>query len=126
MLKTIELILGLKNMSLFDLIANDMRNSFQAQPDLTPYTVQVPKQSLYEVNPSMQSLSGQARRDAEASLRMNFSVLDAAPTEKLNRILWRDAKGWNAPYPRVTHAVLRLIQMISMTMRKKTGTNVDK
>jgi len=105
MLKTIELILGLKNMSLFDLIANDMRNSFQAQPDLTPYTVQVPKQSLYEVNPSMQSLSGQARRDAEASLRMNFSVPDAAPTEKLNRILWRDAKGWNAPYPKVTHAV---------------------
>jgi YVTN family beta-propeller protein len=105
MLKTIELILGLKNMSLFDLIANDMRNSFQTQPDLTPYTVQVPKQSLYEVNPPMQSLSGQARKDAEASLQMNFSIPDAAPTEKLNRILWRDAKGWNAPYPKVAHAI---------------------
>jgi hypothetical protein len=49
-------------MSLFDLIANDMRNSFQAQPYLTPYTVQAPKQSLYEVNPPMQSLSGKHER----------------------------------------------------------------
>lgn len=105
MLKTIELILGLKNMSLFDLIANDMRNSFQPHPDLTPYTVQVPKQSLYEINPPLQSLSGQARRDAQASLQMNFSIPDAAPTEKLNRILWRDARGWNTPYPKVVHAV---------------------
>src|SRR6516162_5775056 len=72
MLKTIESILGFKNMSLFDLIANDMRNSFQPQPDLTSYSVQVPKQSLFEVNPPLQSLLGQARRDAEASLHMNF------------------------------------------------------
>jgi YVTN family beta-propeller protein len=105
MLKTIELILGLKNMSLFDLIANDMRNSFQSQPDLTPYTVQVPRQSLFEVNPPMQSLAGQARKDAEASLKMNFSIPDAAPTEKLNHILWRDARGLEVPYPKVAHAV---------------------
>ena len=36
MVKTIELILGLPTMSLFDLIANDMRNSFQATPEFTP------------------------------------------------------------------------------------------
>jgi hypothetical protein len=30
---------------------------------------------------------------------MNFSVPDAAPTERLNRILWADSKGWNKPYP---------------------------
>ncbi|HEY0263494.1 MAG TPA: alkaline phosphatase family protein [Granulicella sp.] len=105
MLKTMELILGLKNMSLFDLIANDMRNSFQSTPDLTPYTVQVPKQSLYELNPPLQSLAGQARKDAEASMHMNFVIPDAAPTEKLNRILWRDARGTNSPYPKVKQAV---------------------
>ncbi len=38
MLKSIELILGLPTMSLFDLIANDMRNSFTDEADLTPYT----------------------------------------------------------------------------------------
>jgi YVTN family beta-propeller protein len=105
MLKTIELILGLKHMSLFDLIANDMRNSFQPTADLTPYTAEVPRQSLYEVNPPLRSLSGQARKDAEASLRMDFSIPDAAPTEKLNRILWRDARGASTPYPKVRQAM---------------------
>ena len=105
MLKTIELILGLRNLSMFDLIANDMRNSFQDTPDLTPYTVTVPKQSIYEINPPLLALSGQARKDAEASLRMNFSVPDAAPSEKLNRILWRSTRGINSPYPKVTQAV---------------------
>jgi len=105
MLKTIELVLGLKHMSLFDLIANDMRNSFQPKPDLMPYTAEVPRQSLYEVNPPLQSISGQARKDAEASLRMDFTSPDAAPTEKLNRILWRDARGPNVPYPKVKQAI---------------------
>jgi len=105
MLKTIELILGLKHMSLFDLIANDMRNSFQPTPDLTPYTVEIPRQSLYEVNPPLKSLSGQARKDAEASLRMDFTVPDAAPTDQLNRILWRDARGPGVAYPKVKQAI---------------------
>src|SRR5258708_37114743 len=39
-LKTIELILGLPNLSLFDRIANDMRASFQNTPDLTPYAAE--------------------------------------------------------------------------------------
>ncbi len=105
MLKSIELILGLKNLSIFDGIAIDMRNSFQENPDLTPYTVQVPQQSLFEVNPPLQALSGQARKDAEASMRMNFSVPDAAPSGKLNQILWRNARGMKSPYPEVKRAV---------------------
>jgi YVTN family beta-propeller protein len=105
MLKTIELILGLNNLSLFDLIANDMRNSFQDTPDLRPYTVEVPKQSIYETNPPLQAVSGQTRKDAEASLRMNFTVPDAAPAAELSRILWRASKGSAVPYPKVTHAV---------------------
>lgn len=104
MLKTIELIMGLPNLSMFDLIANDMRNSFQDKPDFTPYSVEIPKQSIYEVNAPLQALSGQARKDAEASLHMNFSEPDAAPTENLNRILWRAVRGATAPYPQVQHA----------------------
>ena len=30
---------------------------------------------------------------------------DDAPTEKLNRILWHDARGWNAPYPAVKRSL---------------------
>jgi YVTN family beta-propeller protein len=105
MLKTIELILGLENMSLFDLIANDMRNSFQKEPDLTPYTAREPAYSIYAVNPPLNALVGQKRFDAEASLKMNFSIPDAAPMEKLRQILWRDARGPKAPYPKVPHAL---------------------
>ena len=105
MLKTIELMLGLPTLSVFDLIANDMRNSFQSTPDFTPYTAVTPKQSLEELNPALNSLKGPARQAALASMQMNFNLPDAAPTDKLNRILWRQARGWHTPYPRTRQAV---------------------
>ena len=104
-LKTIELILGLPTLSLFDLIANDMRASFTDTPDFTTYQSVEPKQSLYEMNPQLSSLKGQARRDAIASMKMRFDVPDAAPTETLNRIVWRQVRGANVPYPRVKQSV---------------------
>jgi len=105
MLKTIELILGLPSMSLFDLIANDMRASFTDTPDLTPYSHVVPKQDLYALNPPASALRGEARRAALASARMRWEVPDAAPSEALNRILWHATRGWNTPYPGVRRAV---------------------
>lgn len=98
-LKTIELMLGLPSMSIFDLIANDMRPSFTDEPDLAPYTAVRPQQDLFEINPPAAALSGPARSGALASARMNWRVPDAAPTERLNRILWGAIKGWNKPYP---------------------------
>jgi hypothetical protein len=103
--KTIELILGLPTMSLFDIIANDMRASFHNEPDFTPYTAVTPKQSLEEVNPPATVLRGEARKAALASAKMRFEVPDAAPTDKLNRILWHDVRGWNVAYPGVKRAV---------------------
>jgi YVTN family beta-propeller protein len=105
MVKTIELILGLPTMSLFDLIANDMRNSFTGAPDLTAYQTETPKQSLFEQNPKLQALKGKAREAALDSMRMRFDVPDAAPTERLNRILWHQVRGWNTPYPGARNAV---------------------
>src|SRR5205085_10750034 len=67
MLKTIELMLGLPALSLFDLIANDMRNSFQEEPDFAGLTATLPQQSLFEVNPPLKALRGQARKAAVAS-----------------------------------------------------------
>ncbi|MGH9718870.1 MAG: alkaline phosphatase family protein, partial [Bryobacteraceae bacterium] len=104
-LKTIELILGLPTMSIFDLIANDMRQCFTDEADLTPYSSVRPKQDLFEVNPPLRALSGRARSDAIASQRMNWSVPDAAPTERLNRILWTLIKGPGTPYPLVKRGV---------------------
>ena len=91
-------------MALFDLIANDMRASFQDQPDYTPYVAVQPAQSLDEMNPPAKALRGEARKAAEASAKMRFDVPDAAPTEQLNRIVWHQVRGWGVPYPEVKHA----------------------
>jgi hypothetical protein len=99
MVKTIELILGLPTMSLFDLIANPMNASFQNEPDTAAYAAQTPEQSLYDVNPPLQGLRGPARKAAADSAKMRFDVPDAAPSARLNRILWSAARGWNTRYP---------------------------
>jgi len=112
MVKTIELMLGLPAMSIFDLVATDMRASFIAPneaPNLAPYTALVPTQSLNEVNQQVGSITGphaaERRQAARASARMNFGDPDAAPSERLNRILWHDARGWGKPYPAVQRSL---------------------
>ncbi len=109
MVKTIELILGLPAMSIFDLVATDMRASFTNTPNLTPYSAIEPKQSLLERNRRVGAITGPdaaARKSAAlASARMNFKDPDAAPSEALNRLLWHDAKGWKTPYPTVKRSL---------------------
>jgi YVTN family beta-propeller protein len=97
MVKTIEQIFGVPPMSIFDMIANDMRQSFQSTPDLTPYEAVEPEQSIYELNPNLNALTGQNKLDAIASSKMNWQQPDDIPTEKLNRILWRNAMGTEYP-----------------------------
>jgi YVTN family beta-propeller protein len=104
-LKTIELQLGLPTLSLFDLIANDMRASFTDTPDLTPYRAVTPKQDLFEVNAPVAELEGPARKAALASAAMRWDVPDAVPSALLNRITWHAIKGWEAAYPTPVTAV---------------------
>jgi YVTN family beta-propeller protein len=105
MVKTIELMLGLPTLSLFDLIATDMRASFTTTSDVRSYTAVKPRQSLFERNPSLSAMTGQLRAAAEETMRMRFDVPDAAPTERLNRIVWGLVRGWRQPYPAVQTAV---------------------
>jgi DNA-binding beta-propeller fold protein YncE len=113
MLKTIELILGLPTMSLFDLIAADMRASFTDKPDFTPFIAEKPTHDLFEINPPLKALRGAARRDAEASLKMEFDLPDQAPAGKLNRILWADAKGHQVKYPALMRSIFAPLAMDS-------------
>ena len=101
MVKTIERMLGLPTMSIFDMISDDMRNSFQMTPDDAPYTAVEPKQSIYQMNPSLDALKGPERKAAVASMKMDFNVPDDVPSQTLNRILWHEARGWQVPYPEV-------------------------
>ena len=96
-------------MSLFDLIANDMRAGFHDTPDYTPYAAVQPKQSLDELNPPATGLIGEARKGALASAKMRFDVPDAAPTETLNRILWHNVRGWGTPYPAVKRGAFAIV-----------------
>ena len=112
MVKTIELVLGLPAMSVFDLVATDMRASFIGpgeQPDLTPYTAIQPSVSLFETNVRLGEIRGanaaERRRAARASSRMRFDIPDAAPTDRLNRILWHEARGWATPFPGVRQSL---------------------
>ena len=104
-LKTIELQLGLPTLSLFDLIANDMRASFTDKPDLTPYSAIIPKQDLLELNPQLEALEGARREGAIASAGMRWDVPDAVPSALLNRITWHEVRGWDTPYPEPVSAV---------------------
>jgi hypothetical protein len=99
-------------MSIFDLTANDMRASFADAPDLTPYAAVEPRQDITELVPPVAALEGEARKAALAPLQMEFSVPDAAPSEKLNRIIWHSARGWTTPYPAVQHALFPHCQSI--------------
>jgi YVTN family beta-propeller protein len=110
-LKTIELILGLPTMSIFDLIAHDMRASFVDTPELTPFEAVEPSHDLFETNPPISALRGKAREGAIASARMNWSVPDAVPTERLNRIVWGQIKGWDTPYPAPRRAVFSPLEI---------------
>lgn len=112
MVKTVELMLGLPALSMFDLVATDMHASFigpNEAPDYSPYTGLTPPQSIYDVNQRVGAITGpdaEARRKATAaSGKMNFHEPDAAPTELLNRILWHDARGWNVPYPKIQRSL---------------------
>jgi DNA-binding beta-propeller fold protein YncE len=112
MVKTVELMLGLPALSVFDLTATDMRASFLApdeQPDLTPFTAIVPRIALSETNLRVGAITGPdaaARRQAAlASSRMNFFEPDAAPSDRVNRILWHDARGWRTPMPAIKRAL---------------------
>jgi hypothetical protein len=110
--KSIELILGLPAMSVFDLVATDMRSSFidaTERPDVTPYTALEPAVSLFETNQRLGDIRGanaaDRRRAALASSRMRFDIPDAAPSDRLNRILWHDARGWGTPFPGVRQSL---------------------
>lgn len=97
MLRTIELVLGLQPMSLFDAAANPMRASFQAHADAAPFKA-VPE--TVDVN-SRNPLKG---RGAEVSARLDFSREDVADEQTLNRLLWASARGERSRMPAPVHA----------------------
>ena len=98
MLRTIELILGLKPMSQFDAAATPMFAAFQATPDATPYTGLPARIDLDRRNVSETSWG------ARISRTMDFSKEDAADDLLLNKVIWQSVRGENSPVPPPTRA----------------------
>ncbi len=96
-LRTIELILGLPPMSQFDAAAAPMIAAFGDTPNLTPYDLLQPGQSLSEINPK----NAYRARDAMA---LALDRPDEADAQILNTILWHAIKGTHVPMPRPTTA----------------------
>jgi len=91
-LRTMELILGLKPMSQFDAAALPMFNAFQATPDLTPY-------SKINANVDLNAKNGVAAWGHEESEKWDFADADEVDDLKLNEVIWRSVKGADSPMP---------------------------
>ncbi len=101
MVKTIELMLGLPPMNQFDLSATPMRNCFTDQADLSPYSAVPNNIPLDQMNRQMSELSGDELYWAQKSMELDFSEVDRADEDTLNRILWHAVKGYDTPYPKL-------------------------
>jgi DNA-binding beta-propeller fold protein YncE len=91
-LRTIELILGLKPMTTFDAAATPMANAFQSAPNLRAYANRPPQVPLDEKNPPRTAL-------ADRSEKLDFRASDLADEGELNDILWLAIKGTPPPAP---------------------------
>src|SRR5207249_4594617 len=92
MLRTMELILGLRPMSQFDAAATPMYNSFQSKPDVRPYEHLVPQVDLNAIN-------AKTAWGADLSEKMDFTREDAADDLLLNEVIWRSVRGPDSPMP---------------------------
>ena len=85
-LRTMELVLGLKPMSQFDAAARPMYHSFRADPDAAPYAHEVPKADRGAVN--LATAWGAAQ-----SAAFDLSKEDQADDLLFNEVIWRSVKG---------------------------------
>ncbi|MEA3212791.1 MAG: hypothetical protein QOE70_5848 [Chthoniobacter sp.] len=112
MLRTMELILGLKPMSQFDAAAMPMFASFQKEADLRPYTCKPVTVDLEEKNLKTAWGAGESRR-------MDFTKEDAADDLRLNEVIWRSVKGPDSRMPAPIRAGFVLAE------KKKPGRDHD-
>ena len=92
MLRTMELILGLKPMSQFDAAARPMYNAFVSKPSFEGYQHVVPKTDMKAINKK-------TAWGAKLSEKFNLATEDAADDLLFNEVIWRSVRGPNSPMP---------------------------
>ena len=92
LLRTMELILGLRPMTHFDAGSHPLYSAFAASPNNAAYVVEKPRISLTEKNPARSAT-------AARSEKMDFDDADKIDDDELNEILWIAIKGTEPPSP---------------------------
>jgi hypothetical protein len=91
-IRSMELILGMKPLGLFDELATPMYDAFQAAPSNdAPYSAVAPKVPLTETNP-------EGTAGARAAARLP-KCLDCIPQHEMDALLWRSVHGAHAVPP---------------------------
>jgi len=92
MLRTMELILGLRPMTHFDAGSRPMWAAFAHTADNRPYEAEKPRISLEDRNPEQSAT-------AARSAAMDFTEADRIDDDELNDILWRALRTTPPPAP---------------------------
>jgi hypothetical protein len=92
MLRTMELILGLKPMSQYDAAARPMYASFRGKADETPYQHVAAGADLEEKN-------AKTAWGAKLSEKFDLTKEDAVDDLLFNEVIWRSVKGAASPMP---------------------------
>jgi hypothetical protein len=88
-IRSMETLLGLPPMNNDDAFCTQIASLFSGPGDQAPYTADTSNQAdglIYQAN-------SKNAEGAQASMKMDFTHADRAPTDKLNIILWKDAMG---------------------------------
>jgi len=91
-LRTIELIVGIRPLTQFDAYATPMVNAFTDNPDLTPYDAIRPTTDMRARNSTSSPL-------AAASSRQNLGEADRIDMREFNEATWQSVKGSPMPSP---------------------------
>ncbi len=92
MLRTMQLLLGLRPMTVYDASSTPMTRAFTTTPKMEPYAAVKPRQPLDERNAPTGPL-------AARSARMEWDEADEIDDNELNQILWLALKGGTPPAP---------------------------
>jgi hypothetical protein len=96
-LRTIELILGMKPMSQYDAAATPMWNAFAATANMTPFASLPANIDLTQKNVAWNEW-------AKKSAGLDFAKEDRIPDNLFNEILWKGIKGSGSPLPAPSRA----------------------
>jgi len=97
MLRTVELLTGLRPLTQFDAYATPMLGSFTNRPNFAPYRSVKPSQPLDEVNGPTAPLAAQ-------SAAQDLTAEDRIDEQLFNQAIWKSVKGADSvmPAPRYT------------------------